>query len=215
MLQIRSIRRLTLGALVGTALAACEGPGAVTETNQPPTASFSFLPSNPSVDEVVTFDASASSDPDGSIVEYRWDLDNDSVFDVTGTEPTTTHSFSELGNHRVTLEVVDDQDATGDMAMVLAVGGNQRPTASFTFSPDYPDAGESTSFDASESEDPDGTIVEYRWDFDSDGTVDHTSVEPTASHTFTEEGAFTVVLTVVDDEGATGQTNRTVYVGGY
>jgi len=45
------------------------GPGP-----KPPVASFTFSPANPKVDEKVTFDASASFDPDGEIVSFNWDF---------------------------------------------------------------------------------------------------------------------------------------------
>ncbi|MDD4903802.1 MAG: PKD domain-containing protein, partial [Candidatus Bipolaricaulis sp.] len=40
--------------------------------NQAPTASFTFSPSSPTTGTTVSFNASASTDPDGSIVAYTW-----------------------------------------------------------------------------------------------------------------------------------------------
>lgn len=55
------------------------------------------------------------------------------------------------------------------------------------------------TFSGTGSRDPDGTIVEHRWDF-GDGTTD---VGATASHGYSAAGAYDVTLTVVDDGGAT------------
>jgi PKD repeat protein len=77
---------------------------------------------------------------------------------------------------------------------------NGTPTASFTFSPSQPRAGDEVLFNAQESRDDDGTIVEYRWNF-GDGDV-VTTAAPTVEHVFDEEGGFTVSLVVVDNSGA-------------
>ena len=68
------------------------------QENQPPTADFTFEPNVPEVGETVTFDASGSEDPDGSIVEYRWDFDEDGQTDATGQ--TVSTSFSTAGTSR-------------------------------------------------------------------------------------------------------------------
>lgn len=55
-------------------------------------------------------------------------------------------------------------------------------------------------FNASESYDPDGRVVQYDWDFDSDGIFDYTShSSPYAEHTFTKNGDYSVALKVTDN----------------
>jgi len=39
--------------------------------NKPPIASFTYTPENPLVNETITFDASSSYDPDGTIISYE------------------------------------------------------------------------------------------------------------------------------------------------
>jgi len=78
--------------------------------NELPVAVFFFSPESPKVGEAVTFDATASSDPDGSITDYRWNLGDGTV--LTGPDKAViTHSYEEAGTFRVTLIVVDDQGA--------------------------------------------------------------------------------------------------------
>ena len=89
--------------------------------------------------------------------------------------------------------------------------GNQSPRAAFTFRPERPQPGEAVQFDASGSTDPDGRIVQYSWDF-GDGTATQIS-EPTVTHAYTQEGVYTVTLTISDDQGAVGRTSAFVTVG--
>jgi PKD repeat protein len=88
------------------------------------------------------------------------------------------------------------------------VGANQRPVASFS----YGCSGLACSFDAAESVDLDGTLSSYAWDF-GDGSTGSGVV---AVHTYGAAGDYTVVLTVIDDEGASdlqSQEARIGYVG--
>jgi len=55
-------------------------------------------------------------------------------------------------------------------------------------------------FNASGSTDPDGDSLQYRWDFDSDGTWDTAySTYPTAPHTWYDDYTGTVTVEVYDD----------------
>lgn len=57
----------------------------------------------------VSFNASGSSDPDGSIVSYHWDFGDGSSTTTTGS--STSHSYSN-GNYLVILTVTDDEGKT-------------------------------------------------------------------------------------------------------
>ncbi|WP_137293321.1 PKD domain-containing protein [Nocardioides dongxiaopingii] len=81
---------------------------------------------------------------------------------------------------------------------------NQAPTAAFTSATD----GLRATFDASGSNDPDGTIVSYAWNFGDAETG--TGASP--AHTFNAPGTYTVTLTVTDDRGATGTVSQPVTV---
>ena len=69
-------------------------------TNQPPTAVINYTQNG----DTFTFDAASSSDPDGSIVGYKWDFGGGSQ----GTGIVATHIYSVTGNHLVTLATVDN-----------------------------------------------------------------------------------------------------------
>lgn len=75
----------------------------------------------------------------------------------------------------------------------------QPPTADFYFMPDHPQAGETVTFNGSDSFDFDGEVVAYAWDFDDDGKADATGV--TAQTSFPTAGSYDVTLTITDNDG--------------
>jgi len=87
--------------------------------NQPPKASFTFSPKNPLVNEEITFDASASTDPDGSIVSYEWDFGDGNI--TSTTHEIIKHSYSEAGIYEVTLTVTDDKGAKNSTTKIITV----------------------------------------------------------------------------------------------
>lgn len=186
-----------LAVAAAVALAGCAGQ------NQEPTADISHSPSEPNVNESVTFDASESSDEDGEIAEYTWTFPDDST--AQGQE--VQYQFVEPGDHEVELEVVDDNDASATATVTVAVQ-NQSPNANVQHSPESPDVNETVALDASESDDPDGAIASYNWTFPDGSTAEGEQVE----HQFAEPGEHEVRLEVVDDFGASASVTRTVSV---
>jgi len=153
-----------------------------------------------------TLDASGSSDSDGSISKYEWDVDGDGTYEKTGE--TVTHSYGSLGMQEVTLRVTDDSDKSSSETITVSVEDTTAPTAS-TGSDRAVDEGQSVNFDASGSTDNDA-VASYAWDFDGDGTTDATGVNPT--HSFANPGTYDVTLTVTDGAGNTDDATVTVTV---
>ena len=87
----------------------------------PPTADFSASTTTPDVGEAVTFDAGASSDPDGDIQSYQWDFGDGS----TATGESVTHAFGSTGTYTVTLTVSDSTSATADATATTDVTVSQ------------------------------------------------------------------------------------------
>ena len=157
-----------------------------------------------------TFDASDSSSPNGAIVSYEWDFGDGEV----GTGVVVTHTYEEKGIYEVTLMVTDSSGETG--ARSLAVEAlNRPPSARFTFSPYWVYADVDATFDASESSDPDGEIVQYLWSF-GDGTTGEGMVVDHAFPYSSTGGPWfaTVTLTVVDENGKTSTTFKSINVRG-
>ena len=171
-----------------------------------PVAFFEYNPKLPLVDETVTFDASASTEDGGTIMNYTWDF-GDGSLPVTETDPITTHVYTAFGTYNVTLTIVDSEDLTDifmDTIRILI-----HPVANFTHSPTKPIVNETITFDASASYDPDRSIVSYTWDFGDGNTTVNSAV---ITHTYTAEDTYNVTLTVTDDDGLTDTVWKLVWV---
>ena len=78
--------------------------------------------------ESVTFDGSASTDTDGTIVSYQWTEGATTLSSGPGALQTTQLT---LGEHTVTLTVTDNQGATGTDTVVITVNGGLPCPADF------------------------------------------------------------------------------------
>ncbi len=85
-----------------------------------PTADFTFTPEHPRPGEIVTFNASASYDPDGWIVNYEWDFNDDGVTDALGKVVEWT--FPQPGEYLVTLTVTDNDGLVDSVTKTVLVG---------------------------------------------------------------------------------------------
>ena len=84
-------------------------------------------------------DASSSSDPDGSIVRFEWDLDGNGTFEVDGgPSPTLTHTFERFKGlvdprvRPIAVRVTDDDGATAVDASSCACTSPPAGTSSST-----------------------------------------------------------------------------------
>lgn len=84
--------------------------------NQNPTAAFTQNCNALSC----TFDASGSTDSDGSVASYSWDFGDGN----NGTGANPTHAYSLDGSYNVVLTVTDDKGATDTATAQVTVAGN-------------------------------------------------------------------------------------------
>ena len=84
-----------------------------------PHASFEASPVIAKVGETISFNASASEDPDGYIVNYEWDFGDGTI--TSDTDPYITHSYSEPGIYKVTLTVTDNDNLNGSISHLIVV----------------------------------------------------------------------------------------------
>jgi len=78
--------------------------------------------------------------------------------------------------------------------------GDVPPVAALTATPSVGGSPLTVTLDASASHDPDGSVAQYRWDFNGDGVVDATTTTPMVSYTY-GTGRWTAAVTVVDNLG--------------
>jgi YD repeat-containing protein len=179
-----------------------------------PVASFVANPNPALPDEQITLDGSDSTDPNGTVEDYAWDLDGDGTYETdTGTTPTVQTSYPTRGAKQVGLQVTDDTGAHGTVTHVVSV--TQAPTADLVASPTTPSTGQDVTLDASKSNDPDpgGAIVDYKWDLDGDGTFERdTGATATTTTQFAKPGTQTVRVKVTDQDGATAIASAAVDV---
>ncbi|PSQ36399.1 hypothetical protein BRD05_03045 [Halobacteriales archaeon QS_9_70_65] len=163
-----------------------------------PAAAFSREPALPNVNEAVVFDASGSTDPDGTVVEYRWVVDGQN----RSAGETLSYTFTESGDHEVQLYVTDDDGVTTSASRTVTV--NARPEVSL---PEIDaTAGDPTAVEPAVNDD--GTIARYEWYVDGELVT----TGATLSYSFAEGGRYQVRLQVTDDNGATGAASQVVRV---
>lgn len=178
----------------------------VERLNGYPDPEFTTTPASPTTQNTITFDASATTDPDGDIQTYQWDFDGDGTVDATGE--TVTHEYADNGSYGVTLSVRDAEGVTNTTTRTVQVD-NVGPNASFDVSDSTPHTQQSVQF-TDQSTDLDGSVTVVQWDF-GDGSTS-TATDPT--HEYESPGTYVVELTVEDDDGARNMTTTTVEVGG-
>jgi PKD repeat protein/KaiC/GvpD/RAD55 family RecA-like ATPase len=182
---------------------AAENQSIYVVVKSPPNASFTYSPTTILGAENVTFNATASYDLDGQIMQYFWDFGDGN----TSMGNITTHAYTDNGTYTVTLTVTDNDRLT-DFAQETIIVQNRPPIAQLTQSAEVVETDEVIYFNASDSYDLDGFIVDYSWDFD-DGS---NATGITVSHSYADDGVYVVTLRVTDDDGAIATANTTLTV---
>ncbi|MEE9151508.1 MAG: PKD domain-containing protein [Thermoplasmata archaeon] len=166
------------------------------EENIPPSANISVISTSVEVGSYISFDGSGSTDSHGAIVEYIWDF-GDGIKDSGLYE---SHFYYTAGTYNVTLTVIDNEGESDVDSIEITVNPHQNdsPNAAINVNTMTVEVGQYVYFNASESTDLDGTIIEYTWDF-GDGTKDSGMY---SIYFYSSAGTYSVILTVIDDEGA-------------
>ncbi len=163
----------------------------------------------------VLANGSASMDPDGDRLQYRFSL-GDGTYTGWQDSPVVYHTYGSDGNYTCTLKVRDLRGGeSGRVSATIDAGGlvpNRPPTACLLASKTELAPGVSIEVDAQLSEDGDDDPLEYRFDW-GDGSVAEWAGLPCLEHVYGKEGSYTIILQVRDPEGLVDSASIEVVVG--
>jgi hypothetical protein len=200
------------------------------QPNQPPSPSVAVSPSDPNATERVTFDASATTDPDTNVGRYEWDLSGDGSFGTTGVTASTR--FRSAGTHEVVVRAVDEYGAVGEQVLSVSVGENTAPSASLSVGVASPVVGDSVPFEVTDVSDAESSVASVSWTVDGehlgesgrevsvgfDAAGDHevaATLTDTGGKSTTVDASVTVNPSpTTDGDDATGQGDASNGAGG-
>jgi len=162
--------------LIAVLLAGCK--------EEPPTASFTFSPSDPEVGETVLFTNASTK-----ASSYIWDFGDG----TTSTSDNPTHSYNDDGVYTVELKAIN-KDGSDSYSVTLGVP-YPPPFAAFIVDKNTVEIGETVTFTNQSV-----NAVSYSWSF-GDG---ETSTAENPTHEYSDAGTFTIQLTAT---GAGGDTD--------
>jgi len=159
----------------------------------------------------VVFDAQDSTDPDGQIYLYEWDLNNDKTYEIRRNTPKFEYTFQNRGEYQVNLRVTGTNNDTDVFSRNIAVREHDdnlkaKITTNNTLEGAPP---LKILFSGNQSFSREGDIVKYEWTFEGQEGV---AVGKTVEKIFREPGEHSVTLTVTNDIGQRSQDDVLIVV---
>lgn len=160
----------------------------------------------------VEFSAADSTDPDGNIVLYEWDFDDDGDYEKQQTSPEILEeTFSQIGEHKVKLRVTGSQKdfATAEKTIIVEGG---RPSIEAKISSEVGFEGKApfiVVLSGKNSYVQDGVISKYEWFIEGEK---ESVLGSQIRRVFREDGEYKVTLTVENDIGERHRTTETIVV---
>lgn len=154
----------------------------------------------------VNLDGSGSNSPNGEIMSFAWDLNEDGKYDDSA-EAAAKITFDKIGKYKVSLRVQDSTGAPAIGDLEIEVTPPDTPAAVITVEGATGAELQLNTpylFTAAQSTSPSGTVEKFSWDF-GDGQKAATR---TATHTYKEAGEYEVALTVIDSANKKGSSTQ-------
>lgn len=175
----------------------------ISDDYDPPTANAGY-DQTVYVGDLVNFNGYCSSASAGSsISKYEWDFNNDGIYDAEGQ--IVSHTYNKKGTYTVVLRATDSLGVTDTDSLIVTVP-NPPPTASFKFSPSNPTT--ATNIQFTDTSTDGGVIIAWHWNFGDYSS----SSEQNPTHKYSDDGTYTVRLTVTDNDNARDSISKTVTV---
>ena len=173
----------------------------VNQINNLSIVNFSYIPKNPSTKDILQF-IDYSIDDDGFITSWEWNFGDG----TNSTIQNPTHKYLNNGYYTIFLNITDNLGGIKGISKNINIL-NMEPNVDFSYSPSLPNDLDNISFN-DKSFDSDGIIVSWAWNF-NDGNITY---EKNVSHQYTNNGIYTVTLTVKDDDGDSNSTMREINI---
>jgi len=157
-----------------------------------PIPAFTYLPENPIVNQLITFNASLSMDPDGYITNWTWNFGDGGSSALQN--PTHIYTDDDRTYH-VTLTVTDNDGLSGSITKDVIV--RNPPLVANAGGPYYGYSNTDICFTGSAvgGEPP----YYFSWDIDNDGEFDD-AFGNVSHHSFDVPGVYTISLNVRDTD---------------
>ena len=137
----------------------------------------------------------------------RWEFDDGTIIEGQ----TAQRTYSEPGSYTATFTITDNDGASSSQTINITVN-NTAPTINSLTGDTNINEGDTATFNGSATDPGNGELF-YIWDF-GDGTPQETGngEQGTVTHEYTDNGNYTVTLTVEDDNGASSTQTLDIVV---
>jgi PKD repeat protein len=144
---------------------------------------------------------------------WEWDFDYDgTTFTVDSTSQNATYTYVDDGTFTCALRVTDSDGAASVINTSAVVVANLPPSGDI-FTQGVSDEGENVPFTASVKDPGRADVISVEWDFEYDGKNFHaTGAGTKVNHTYVDDGVFTVLMRLTDDDGGVADVTLQVTV---
>ena len=157
----------------------------------------------------ISFDASASYDPEGASLQYRWDFEDDGVWDTSwSNSPFAVHTYDDDYSGKLRLQVSNGLFTDDDWPDVTV--SNVPPSVSVGDDMTI-NEGDTIHFSAIAFDPSPLDVLTYEWDTDNDGQFDDGTGQ-SISWNGDDDGSQQISVRVTDDDGGIGTDSLIVTV---